>query len=106
MVMMVYFSFGVLLLVYQLIGVFELFKFVGIVEQKWWFLLWCVVGVILVFLLIEFDVGFDLVCMVLMVMLIDDGQVYEFEGVKLWIINGVVVDLLVVMVWVLCSEGY
>ena len=106
MVSSVHPSLGALMSAHQSIGVPEPLKLAGTPEQKQRFLPRCAAGAISAFLLTEPDVGSDPARLASTATPVDDGQVYELDGVKLWTTNGVVADLLVVMAKVPRSEGH
>ncbi|MGF2952091.1 acyl-CoA dehydrogenase family protein, partial [Mycobacterium sp. THU-M116] len=99
-------SLGALLSAHQSIGVPEPLKLAGTPEQKRKFLPRCAAGAISAFLLTEPDVGSDPARLASTATPVDNGQAYELDGVKLWTTNGVVAELLVVMVRVPQSDGH
>ena len=77
----------------------------GTDAQKKAFLPRCAAGAISAFLLTEPDVGSDPARMASTATPTDDGADYLLDGVKLWTTNGVIAELLVVMVRVPEHDG-
>jgi alkylation response protein AidB-like acyl-CoA dehydrogenase len=90
-------STAVLLSAHQSIGVPQPLKLFGTPEQKEKYLPRLAKGEISAFALTEPDVGSDPSSMMTTAVLSEDGSEYLLNGEKLWISNGPVADLLIVM---------
>jgi alkylation response protein AidB-like acyl-CoA dehydrogenase len=99
-------SVGALLSAHQSIGVPQPLKLFGTEEQRQKFLPRLAAGEISAFYLTEPDVGSDPARMLASAEPLPDGSGYKLNGVKLWITNGTVASLLVVMARVPRSEGH
>jgi alkylation response protein AidB-like acyl-CoA dehydrogenase len=97
---------GALLSAHQSIGVPQPLKLAGTEEQKQRFLPRIAAGEVSAFYLTEPDVGSDPARMVATAEPLPDGSGYKLNGLKLWITNGTLATLLVVMVRVPRSEGH
>jgi len=97
-------STAVFLSAHQSIGVPQPLKMFGTEEQKKKYLPRLVKGEISAFALTEPDVGSDPSRMTTTATLTDDGNAYLINGEKLWISNGPIADILVVMAKI-SSEG-
>jgi alkylation response protein AidB-like acyl-CoA dehydrogenase len=86
-----------LLSAHQSIGVPGPVKMFGTPEQKHRFLPRCAKGAISAFALTEKEVGSDPARMTTVAMPTADGSAYLLNGEKLWITNGTIADLMVVM---------
>lgn len=90
-------STAVLLSAHQSIGVPQPLKMFGTDEQKSTYLPRLAKGELSAFALTEPDVGSDPSSMMTIAELTEDGSAYLINGKKLWISNGPVADLLIVM---------
>ncbi|NIQ93064.1 MAG: DNA polymerase II, partial [Desulfuromonadales bacterium] len=90
-------STAVMLSAHQSIGVPQPLKMFGTDEQKEKFLPRLAKGEVSAFALTEPDVGSDPSSMKTTAVLQEDGETYLINGQKLWISNGPVADLLIVM---------
>jgi len=85
-----------LLSAHMSIGIPQPLKLFGTEEQKQEYLTRCAKGAISAFALTEPDVGSDPARLATKVTRLDNGD-YEISGEKLWITNGTIADLMVVM---------
>lgn len=85
-----------LLSAHMSIGVPQPLKLFGTEEQKQKYLTRCAAGAVSAFALTEPDVGSDPARLATSVKKLDDGS-YELSGEKLWITNGTIAELMVVM---------
>lgn len=90
-------STSVLLSAHQSIGVPEPLKLFGTKEQKEKYFPRFAAGAVSAFALTEPDVGSDPAKMAATAELTEDGKHYIINGEKLWITNGVIADIMVVM---------
>jgi alkylation response protein AidB-like acyl-CoA dehydrogenase len=90
-------STAVMLSAHQSIGVPQPLKLFGTPEQKQKYLPRLTLGEVSAFALTEPGVGSDPSSMTTLATLADDGESYLINGEKLWISNGPVADLLIVM---------
>lgn len=97
---------GALLSAHQSIGVPQPLKLAGTEQQKQRFLPRIAAGEVSAFYLTEPDVGSDPARMVAIAEPLPDGSGYKLNGLKLWITNGTLATLLVVMARVPRSEGH
>ncbi len=91
-------STGATLSAHQSIGVPQPLKLFGTEEQKQKYLPMIAKGAITAFALTEPTVGSDPANMLTVATLSEDGKTWTLNGLKLWCTNGVIADLLVVMV--------
>ena len=96
---------GALLSAHQSIGVPKPLKYFGTEEQKRKYLPRVAGGEISAFLLTEPDVGSDPARMSTTAVASADGKEYVLNGLKLWITNGSVASISIVMATVPKSEG-
>lgn len=94
-----------LLSAHQSIGVPKPLKYFGTPEQKAKYLPRVARGEISAFLLTEPDVGSDPARMSTTAVPTDDGSAYILNGTKLWITNGTISTVMIVMARVPPSEG-
>jgi hypothetical protein len=99
-------SVGALVSAHQSIGVPQPLKLAGTEDQKQRFLPRLAAGEVSAFYLTEPDVGSDPARMVATAEPLPDGSGYTLNGLKLWITNGTLATLLVVMARVPRSEGH
>ncbi|MCA9571499.1 MAG: acyl-CoA dehydrogenase family protein, partial [Myxococcales bacterium] len=90
-------STAVMLSAHQSIGVPQPVKLFGTEEQKQRYLTLCARGAISAFALTEPDVGSDPARLATTATATDDGEHVLITGSKLWITNGLIADLMVVM---------
>lgn len=95
-----------LLSAHQSIGVPKPLKYFGTEEQKNTYLPRVAAGEVSAFLLTEPDVGSDPARMSTTAIPTPDGQEYILNGTKLWITNGTIARIMVVMARVPPSEGH
>jgi len=96
---------GALLSAHQSIGVPKPLKYFGTEEQKRKYLPRVAGGEISAFLLTEPDVGSDPARMATTAVPSEDGKAYVLNGLKLWITNGSVASISIVMATVPKAEG-
>jgi alkylation response protein AidB-like acyl-CoA dehydrogenase len=97
---------GALLSAHQSIGVPKPLKYFGTEAQKKKFLTRVAKGEISAFLLTEPDVGSDPARMAATATPTEDGKAYLLNGTKLWITNGSIATVMVVMARVPKSDGH
>ncbi len=97
---------GALLSAHQSIGVPKPLKYFGTEEQKRKYLPRVAAGEVSAFLLTEPDVGSDPARMRCEAVPTPDGKHYILNGTKLWITNGSIATVMVVMARVPQSEGH
>ncbi len=97
---------GALLSAHQSIGVPKPLKYFGTQAQKKKFLTRVAKGEVSAFLLTEPDVGSDPARMSATATPTEDGKAYVLNGTKLWITNGSIATVMVVMARVPRSEGH
>ncbi len=97
---------GALLSAHQSIGVPKPLKYFGSEEQKRRFLPRVAGGEVSAFLLTEPDVGSDPARMAATAVPTEDGKAYILNGTKLWITNGTIATVMIVMARVPRSEGH
>ncbi|HZU14273.1 MAG TPA: acyl-CoA dehydrogenase family protein [Chloroflexota bacterium] len=97
---------GTLLSAHQSIGVPKPLKYFGTDEQKQRYLPRVAAGEISAFLLTEPDVGSDPARMSTTAELSPDGRTYILNGTKLWITNGPLAKIMLVMARVPKTEGH
>ena len=97
---------GTLLSAHQSIGVPKPLKYYGTEEQKRRFLPRVAGGEVSAFLLTEPDVGSDPARMAATAEPTPDGKAYVLNGTKLWITNGTIARVMIVMARVPASEGH
>ena len=97
---------GALLSAHQSIGVPKPLKYFGSDEQKKKYLPRVAAGEVSAFLLTEPDVGSDPARMRAEAVPTPDGKSYILNGTKLWITNGSIASIMVVMARVPKSEGH
>jgi alkylation response protein AidB-like acyl-CoA dehydrogenase len=98
-------SLGTLLSAHQSIGVPKPLKYFGTPEQKGKYLPRVAAGEVSAFLLTEPDVGSDPARMSTSAVPTADGTAYILNGTKLWITNGTIARIMIVMARVPPSEG-
>ena len=97
---------GALLSAHQSIGVPKPLKYFGTVAQKKKWLPRVAKGAVSAFLLTEPDVGSDPARLAASAVLTKDGKAYVLNGTKLWITNGSLAEVMIVMAKVPRSEGH
>jgi alkylation response protein AidB-like acyl-CoA dehydrogenase len=99
-------AFGALLSAHQSIGVPKPLKYFGTEEQKRKYLPRVAAGEVSAFMLTEPDVGSDPARMSTTAEPTPDGKAYILNGTKLWITNGTIAKVMIVMARVPKSEGH